>query len=93
MQRAGNKTLAIQSLVLREVVDAICFWLPGSRRYRRLHRRQLPKVVRSYRKLITLVEAGDAAGAEEHWRTHMDVAARSLLPEQLKSATVLDMFS
>ena len=50
-------------------------------------------MIRSYRKLLALVAAKDAAGAEQHWRTHMDVAARTLLAEQLKSATVLDMFS
>ena len=93
MERAGNKTLALQSLVLREVVDTHLLLasrqpgmvaLPGS---------AFARVVRSYRKLIALVEAHDAAGAEAHWRTHMDVAARSLLPDQLKSATVLDIFS
>ena len=93
MERAGNKTLALQSLVLREVVDTHLLLasrqpgmvaLPGS---------AFARVVRSYRKLIALVEARDAAGAEAHWRSHMDVAARSLLPEQLKSATVLDIFS
>jgi DNA-binding FadR family transcriptional regulator len=93
MERAGNKTLALQSLVLREVVDTHLLLasrqpgmvaLPGS---------AFARVVRSYRKLIALVEAREAAGAEAHWRSHMDVAARSLLPDQLKSATVLDIFS
>ena len=93
MQRAGNKTLAIQSLVLREVVDAHLLLATRQSGTAAFTVDNFLKVVRSYRKLITLVEAGDAAGAEQHWRTHMDVAARSLLPEQLKSATVLDMFS
>jgi GntR family transcriptional repressor for pyruvate dehydrogenase complex len=93
MLRAGNKTLAIQSLVLREVVDshyllaarqpAAAASMVGSFR----------KVVKSYRKLLALVTAGDAEGARQHWQTHMAEAARSLLPDQLKSATVLDMFS
>ena len=93
MQRAGNKTLAIQSQVLHEVVQAhilIATREPGGaadtvRNFR--------KLARSYRKLLALVRAGDAAGAQQHWRTHMDVVARSLLPAQLRSATVLDMFS
>jgi len=29
------------------------------------------RAVRSYRKLVRLVEAGDAAAAEEHWRRQM----------------------
>jgi GntR family transcriptional repressor for pyruvate dehydrogenase complex len=93
MQRAGNKTLAIQYLVLREVVDAhllLATRQPGDAAFSVSN---FLKVVRSYRKLITLIDARNAAGAEQHWRTHMDVAARSLLPEQLRSATVLDMFS
>jgi DNA-binding FadR family transcriptional regulator len=93
MQRAGNKTLAIQSQVLREVVDAhilLAARQPGTAadaagKFR--------KLARSYRKLLALVRAGDAAAAQQHWQTHMDVVARSLLPDQLRSATVLDMFS
>ena len=55
--------------------------------------RNFRKLAKSYRKLLALVRAGDAAGAQQHWRSHMDVVARSLLPAQLRSATVLDMFS
>lgn len=93
MQRAGNKTLAIQSLVLREVVDAHLLLATRQPGHAVFTVSNFLKVVRSYRKLIGLVQARDAAGAEQHWRAHMDVAARSLLPEQLRSATVLDMFS
>lgn len=93
MQRAGNKTLAIQSLVLCEVVAShmlLAASQPGTaaEMISGFH-----KVVRSYRKLVALVQARDADGARAHWQAHMAVVARSLLPEQLKSATVLDMFS
>jgi len=93
MERAGNKTLALQSLVLREVVDTHLLLASRQPGMVALPASGFARVVRSYRKLIALVEARDAAGAEAHWRTHMDVAARSLLPDQLKSATVLDIFS
>jgi GntR family transcriptional regulator, transcriptional repressor for pyruvate dehydrogenase complex len=93
MERAGNKTLALQSLVLREVVDTHLLLASRQPGMVALPASAFARVVRSYRKLIALVEAQDPAGAEAHWRTHMDVAARSLLPEQLKSATVLDIFS
>jgi GntR family transcriptional regulator, transcriptional repressor for pyruvate dehydrogenase complex len=93
MERAGNKTLALQSLVLREVVDTHLLLASRQPGMVALPASAFARVVRSYRKLIGLVEARDAAGAEAHWRTHMDVAARSLLPDQLKSATVLDIFS
>jgi GntR family transcriptional regulator, transcriptional repressor for pyruvate dehydrogenase complex len=93
MERAGNKTLALQSLVLREVVDTHLLLASRQPGMVALPGAAFARVVRSHRKLIILVEARDAAGAEAHWRTHMDVAARSLLPEQLKAATVLDIFS
>jgi GntR family transcriptional regulator, transcriptional repressor for pyruvate dehydrogenase complex len=93
MERAGNKTLALQSLVLREVVDTHLLLASRQPGMVALPASAFARVVRSYRKLIALVEAQDVAGAEAHWRTHMDVAARSLLPDQLKSATVLDIFS
>ena len=93
MDRAGNKTLAIQSQVLREVVEAhilVATSQHGSAadtvsNYRRLSR--------SYRKLIALVQARDSGGATRHWQRHMDAVGPTLLPGQLKTATVLDMFS
>jgi GntR family transcriptional regulator, transcriptional repressor for pyruvate dehydrogenase complex len=93
MERAGNKTLALQSLVLREVVDTHLLLASRQPGMVALPASAFARVVRSYRKLISLVETQDAAGAEAHWRTHMDVAARSLLPDELKAATVLDIFS
>ncbi len=93
MQRAGNNTLAIQYLVLRGVVDAHLLLASKQPAFAALPASAFRRVVRSYRKLIALVEAGDVAGAESHWRTHMDVVAGSLLPDELRSATVLDMFS
>jgi len=93
VQRAGNKTLAIQYQVLREVVDTHLLLASSRPAIAAAPATAFRTVIRSYRKLIALVKAGDAAGAEAHWRTHMDVAARSLLPEELRSATVLDIFS
>lgn len=93
MQRAGNKTLATQYLVLREVVDSHLLLASHQPAFAALPASAFRRVVRSYRKLIELVAAGDSEGAESHWRTHMAVAARSLVPDELRSATVLDMFS
>ncbi|HEY2312661.1 MAG TPA: FCD domain-containing protein [Streptosporangiaceae bacterium] len=93
MQRAGNKTLAIQSQVLREVVETHLLLATRHPGDAATAVSNFMKVVKSYRKLIALVQAQDAAAAQQHWRIHMDVAARTLLSAQLKSATVLDMFS
>jgi GntR family transcriptional repressor for pyruvate dehydrogenase complex len=92
-QRAGNKTLAIQALVLREVVD--CHLLLAAREPagEALTADSFRKAIRSFRRLAALVQAKDAEGARRHWQAHMAVAGRALLPEQLRSATVLDMFS
>jgi DNA-binding FadR family transcriptional regulator len=92
LERAGNRTLSIQAGVLREVVamhlsTAVMrtFDRPGTQD-------QFRKLVRSYRKLILLIDARDAAGAERHWRTHMEVAGRSLLRDDIGAKAVVDLF-
>jgi hypothetical protein len=49
--------------------------------------------IRSYIKLIALLDKRDDAGAERHWRAHMEAAARSLLREDLQNRTVVDLFT
>jgi DNA-binding FadR family transcriptional regulator len=92
MERAGNRTLAIQSMVLREVVETHLLLATRSFADARATVSKFSRLIRSFRKLLTLVQAGDDVGAQKHWQAHMEVAARSLLPDQLKSATVLDLF-
>jgi GntR family transcriptional repressor for pyruvate dehydrogenase complex len=53
---------------------------------------QFRKLVRSYRKLVLLIEAGDTEEAERHWRTHMEVVGRKLLPGDTGAKTVIDLF-
>ena len=49
--------------------------------------------VRSQERLATLIEDGDADGAEAHWRTHMDVVGRVMLGQQAKTVVdLLDQF-
>ena len=45
--------------------------------------------LRSQRRLLELIEAGDAAGAEEHWRAHMAVVGRVMLGQ--KASTVVEL--
>jgi len=85
---AGNQTLTIVAEMLNEVVaravtlvsqaDAV----GGSTATRR-------RGVRSQDRLVSLVEAGDADGAEEHWRTHMGVVGRVMLGQE--ATTVIDL--
>ncbi|HVU71383.1 MAG TPA: FCD domain-containing protein [Mycobacteriales bacterium] len=93
MQRAGNRTLAIQSAVLSDVVNTHLGLVGRFDEDAATARRAFARTIRSYEKLCDLVEAGDAAGAEAHWRKHMEEAGRALLREGLRGATVVDLFS
>jgi DNA-binding FadR family transcriptional regulator len=93
MQRAGNNTLAVQGGVLQDIVHthldltvSRSFGHAGTaERFRR--------TIRSYEKLIQLIDAKDAAGAEAHWRTHMEVAGKALLGDDIKTKRVVDLFT
>jgi GntR family transcriptional regulator, transcriptional repressor for pyruvate dehydrogenase complex len=84
----GNRTLGIVTEMLNEIVvrsvaavsragDVV-----GSLATRR-------RDLRSQRRLLELMAAGDAAGAEEHWRDHMAVVGRVMLGQ--RAATVVDL--
>jgi GntR family transcriptional regulator, transcriptional repressor for pyruvate dehydrogenase complex len=84
----GNRTLGIVTEMLNEVVvrsvaavsragDVV-----GSLATRR-------RGLRSQRRLLELLEAGDAAAAEEHWRDHMAVVGRVMLGQ--RAATVVEL--
>jgi len=92
LERAGNRTLAVQAGVLREVV-AMHLSTVVMRTFDHPDTRdQFRKLVRSYRKLVLLIEARDAEGAERHWRTHMEVVGRRLLRDDMGAKTVVDLF-
>ena len=85
---AGNQTLTIVAEMLNEIVaravtavsqadDAV-----GSLSVRR-------RGIRSQERLLDLIEAGDGAAAEEHWRAHMQVVGRVMLGQQ--ASTVVDL--
>ena len=46
-----------------------------------------------YKKLLALIEAGDADGAQRLWRGHMDAAATYLLKDDLRDKPVVDLFA
>jgi len=51
-----------------------------------------PKMLRSYTKLVDLVEARDREGAEKHWRRHMEVAAQYIVLNDDKNMPLVDLF-
>jgi DNA-binding FadR family transcriptional regulator len=92
MERSGNKTLALQGAVLRDIV-AMHTELRVSRNFDVAESPEhFSLALRSYKKLVALIEAGDADGARQLWRSHMDTAAEFLLTDDLGVTPVVDLF-
>lgn len=74
---AGNRTIALLHAVLREIIDMA--------KLRRLGAdtdgpsRVIAEGVAAHRRLVELIAAGDASGAEAWWRRHLTEANRYLL--------------
>lgn len=86
--QTGNETLTIIYEMINEVVAravAIVSQADGNDQSKATRRRG----VRSQKRLTDLIEAGDAEGAEEHWRTHMAVVGRVMLGQ--RAQTVVDL--
>ncbi|HVW41809.1 MAG TPA: FadR/GntR family transcriptional regulator [Amycolatopsis sp.] len=86
----GNRALAAQWGVLRDVMRTHINSQVARSWEQPEMRETLRKTVRSYARLIKLVDAGDAAGAEQHWRTHMRVSTKMLSGAQSKA--IVDLF-
>jgi DNA-binding FadR family transcriptional regulator len=93
LQRSGNKTLAVQGGVLQDIVNTHIAVIVLRHFDEPLTTTRFRRTIRSYEKLVGLLEAKDAAGAEAHWREHMEVAAKSLLRDDLKMKPVVDLFN
>ena len=92
LERAGNRTLAVQGAVLREVV-ATHLRTAGPRTFGRPGTKEdVRKTVKSYRKLVLLLDARDAEGAQRHWRAHLEAAGRALLRGDPGAQAVVDLF-
>jgi len=92
LEGCGNKTMAIQGAVLQDIVATHLRTKIAQRDDNDTDER-FQRVIRSYMKLIALVKAGNAAGAEKHWRSHMEGAAQYLLKDDLKTKPVVDLFA
>jgi GntR family transcriptional regulator, transcriptional repressor for pyruvate dehydrogenase complex len=85
---AGNQTLTIVAEMLNEIVARAVTAVSqaddpvGSLSVRR-------RGIRSQQRLLDLLEAGEGAAAEEHWRAHMQVVGRVMLGQ--KASTVVDL--
>jgi DNA-binding FadR family transcriptional regulator len=85
---AGNQTLGIVAEMLNEIVARAVTAVSqaddvvGSVAVRR-------RGIRSQERLLELLEQGDGAAAEEHWRAHMQVVGRVMLGQE--ASTVVDL--
>ena len=88
VELAGNQTLAIVAEMLNEIVaravTAVSQAEPGQGSVATRRRG-----IRSQERLVALIEAGDQAAAEEHWRAHMGVVGRVMLGQ--RATTVIDL--
>ena len=92
LEGCGNKTMAVQGAVLADIV-ATHLRTKIAQRDDSDTAERFQRVVRSYSKFIGLVTARNAAGAEKHWRSHMEAAAQYLLKDDLKTKQVVDLFT
>jgi len=75
----GNVTLLLVTSMLQEVVERHQVrWLNADGNQTSIRKIRLTGV-RSFQKLIRLIETGDGPGAEAHWRLHIENANRSWL--------------
>jgi GntR family transcriptional regulator, transcriptional repressor for pyruvate dehydrogenase complex len=93
MQRSGSKTLAVQGGVLQDIVATHLAIALSRDRAGDDELANFRRNVRSYEKLVALVDKRDGTGAERHWRAHMEAAGQRLLREDLQSRSVVDLFS
>lgn len=87
---AGNQTLSILAEMLHEIVSRAVTAVSksdGAQDTLAIRRRGL----RSQRRLVSLIESGQAAAAEDHWHSHMVVVGRVMLGQEATS--VIDLLN
>ena len=86
---SGNQTLLFLTRVLQDVLarHQVEFFKLRLITDQEQRRRSLWGI-RSFRRLIELIDAGDAAGAEAHWRLHIVNANASWVPEDYRDRVI-----
>jgi GntR family transcriptional regulator, transcriptional repressor for pyruvate dehydrogenase complex len=93
VERCGNKTLALQVAVLEDIVATHMATTIADDPAVPDTVERFQRQVRSFAKLIRLLEARDSDGAERHWRAHLEAAARSMSRRMPPERRVIDLFS
>ena len=84
---AGNQTLGIVAEMLHEIVAVAVAAVSRGEDGGSLATRR--RGLRSQERLLDLLEEGDGAAAEEHWRAHMQIVGRVMLGQE--ASTVVDL--
>lgn len=85
---AGNQTLSIVAEMFNEIVArAVAAVSRSEDTVGSLSTRR--RGIRSQRRLLELIETGDALTAEEHWRSHMAVVGKVMLGQEATSVVDL----
>lgn len=93
VELSGNRTLLLLTQMLQEIVAQYQVrFLDKHRQPDDIQRRQALGGVRSFEKLIELIEKGDGPGAEAHWRLHLVNANAAWAPkgDTTKVVDILD---
>jgi len=90
VQLSGNATLSIVAGMLHEITVRHTAFVFKERRP--VSKADYDKLIRSYRKLMQFLRAGDAEGAEAHWRKHLDTS-REVLLTGLERVPIRDVMS
>jgi len=88
VERSGNITLALFSSVVSEVIDRHMSQVVTAAADRSKIQGQFKKMMRAFRKLITLIESGNAEEAERFWRRHLEIAGSGLLRGRVAAETI-----
>ena len=91
-QRSGNKTLALQGAVLHDIIATHTEQRVSRNFDRAGSSERFRRAVRAYKKLLALIEARDADGAQRLWRSHLESAAEYLLKDDLRDKPVVELF-
>ncbi len=86
---AGNQTLRVLSGMLRHIIDTANWTRVALDAGSPTERRATHRGSRAHRRVVELIEAADAEGAEALWRKHLVEAADYLAAGSQK--TVLDL--
>lgn len=83
MEECGNASLAMIALALKGVFERALLTSQSMRPPVGIPERQkqLRYGLKSHRKLVDLIAAGDGVGAEDHWKLHMENAGKVWLSE------------